>query len=87
MGKTHLVIGDQHAHPDFSNERADWLGKLIVDVKPDVIVNLGDCGDFASLSQIEKGKKVNGLSFDKDLNAFLDFQDRMFSSLYQKIVR
>ena len=29
--KNLLVIPDQHAHPDFNNNRADWLGKLIID--------------------------------------------------------
>lgn len=31
-GKVHLVIPDSHAHPDYNNNRADWLGELIADV-------------------------------------------------------
>ena len=42
MTKVHLVIPDPHAHPDHNNNRADWLGQLILDLKPDVVVNLGD---------------------------------------------
>ena len=32
--KVHLVVPDSHAHPDYNNDRADWLGQLIADLKP-----------------------------------------------------
>ena len=77
--KTHLVIGDPHAHPDFSNDRADWLGKLILDLKPDVVVNMGDTADLASMSSFDKGKaSFHGRNYQKDIEAHLDFQDRMW---------
>ena len=47
--KVHLCTPDVHAHPDFNNDRADWLGKLILDLKPDVVVNIGDAADPTSL--------------------------------------
>lgn len=79
MSKTHLVIPDQHAHPDFDNSRADLLGKLIKDIKPDVVINLGDAADLASLSSYDKGKaSFHGRNYEKDINAHLDFQDRMW---------
>lgn len=82
MSFTHLVIPDQHAHPDYNNDRADWLGKLIKDLKPDVLVNLGDAADMASLSSYEKGTKgFIGRAYEKDINAHLEFQDRMLSPL------
>jgi hypothetical protein len=63
----------------FSNERADWLGKLICDVRPDVVVCIGDAGDFHSLYQVDKGKKsFQGKTYAKDLSSFLDFQDRVW---------
>ena len=78
----HLVIPDQHAHPDFSNERADWLSKLIVDIKPDVIVNIGDAADMPSLSSYDKNKRIfQGRSYKKDIDSHLDFQDRMFHQM------
>jgi len=77
--KTHLVIGDPHAHPDYSNARADWLGKLILDLKPDVVVNMGDTADLASMSSFDKGKaSFHGRNYQKDIEAHLDFQDRMW---------
>ena len=79
-GKVHLVIPDQHAHPDFSNDRADYLGRLIKDLKPDVVVNLGDAADMASLSSFDKGKaSFNGRNYEKDILAHLDFQERMWA--------
>ena len=79
MTKTHLVIPDQHAHPDYPNQRADWVGKLIKDVKPDVVVNMGDAADMASLCSYEKGKSsFVGRSYEKDINSHLEFQDRLW---------
>ena len=82
MAKTILVVPDQHAHPDFNNDRADWLGKFILDVKPDIVVNMGDAADMASLSSYDKGKRsFYGKSYKKDIDAHLDFQDRMWAPI------
>lgn len=79
MGRTHLVIPDSHAHPDFPNDRADWLGELIADIKPDVLVHIGDSADLASLSTYDKGKRsFQGRNYKQDIAAHLEFQDRMF---------
>lgn len=78
--RTHLVLPDPHAHPDFNNDRADWIGKLIVDLKPDVFVNLGDMWDLASLSGYDKGKaRFQGRSYRKDLDAGLEFDERLWA--------
>lgn len=78
---THLVIPDSHAHPSHNNDRYSWLGHLILEVKPDVVIDIGDWWDFPSLSSYEKGAKkaYEGRQYNKDLNAGLDAQDRMFS--------
>lgn len=79
---THLVISDPHAHPDHDNERADWVGKLILDVRPDVVVNIGDMWDFPSLSSYEKGKKSFwGRAYNRDLAAGLDFDRRLWGPI------
>lgn len=79
---THLIIPDPHAHPDHNNDRADWLGRLILDLQPDVLVNLGDMWDFPSLSGYDKGKaSFHGRSYQKDLNAGLDFDERMWAPI------
>lgn len=80
MTKTHLIIPDSHAHPDHNNKRYEWLGHLINDVKPDVVVDIGDWWDMASLCSYDKGTKgFEGRRYKKDVEAGLDAQDRMFS--------
>lgn len=80
MSKVHLVIPDQHAHPDYGNERADWLARLIIDIKPDVVVNIGDAADMPSLSSYDKGKRsFHGKSYAKDIQAHQEFQDRLWA--------
>ena len=37
-----LVIPDGHAHPDYDNDRFDYLGRFILDQRPDTIVCIGD---------------------------------------------
>lgn len=79
---THLIVPDPHAHPDHDNERADWLGKLILDLQPDVLINLGDMWDFPSLSGYDKGKaSFHGKSYHRDLNAGLEFDERMWAPI------
>lgn len=76
---THLVIPDPHAHYQHNNDRADWLSKLIKEVKPDVVVNLGDQWDMPSLSGYDKGKKsFVGRTYRADLDAGLEFSDRLW---------
>jgi len=80
MSRTHLLIPDPHAHPDHHNDRADWLGQLIRDVKPDVVINIGDAADMPSLSSYDKGTRAfQGRNYRDDINAHLDFQDRMWA--------
>lgn len=75
---THIVIPDPHGHPDFHSKRATWLGKLILDVKPDVVINMGDMWDLPSMNTYEMGKKTWGRSYKRDLNAGLEFDDRLW---------
>jgi hypothetical protein len=76
---THLVIPDSHAHPSYNNNRADYLAKLIIDLKPDVVINLGDQFDMASLSGYDKGKRsFVGRSYKLDIDAGLEFSERLW---------
>jgi hypothetical protein len=81
MGKTHLVIGDSHAHPDYDNERFTWLGKLIHDIRPDVVVNIGDLADMASLCFHSKPLELENARYDRDCDSAKDAQERMFTEV------
>lgn len=79
---THLVIPDSHAHPNYHNKRAEWLSKLIIDIKPDVVIHIGDSADMPSLSSYDKGKRsFHGRTYRADIDSHLDFQDRLWSPL------
>jgi len=79
---THLVIPDSHAHPDFDNRRYTMLGLLIHDLKPDVVVDIGDWFDMPSLCSYDRGKKsFEGRSYKRDIEAGLDAQDRMMHEI------
>lgn len=85
MGKTHLVIPDSHAHPDYHNERYSWLSKLIADVKPDVVVDIGDFWDMPSLCSYDKGtRSFEGRRYRKDIDAGLEANDRLITPLRKR---
>lgn len=82
MSKTHLIIPDSHADADHNLNRFTWLGKLVADIKPDVVVNLGDMADMPSLCSYDKGTKgYEGRRYSKDINAALEAQDRFFTPI------
>jgi hypothetical protein len=65
-----LVIPDTQIRPEDDVQFLGWIGRYIVDKKPDVIVHLGDFADMASLSSYDKGKKsFEGRRYKKDIEA------------------
>lgn len=79
---THLIIPDSHAHPDFHNKRFTWLGKLVRDIKPDVVFNMGDWADMPSLCSYDKGTQgYEGRRYKQDVECAIDAQDRFFHEI------
>ena len=79
---SHLIIPDSHSKPGVSNERYTWLGKFIVDTKPDVVVNIGDWADMHSLSSYDRGKReYEGRRYKHDIAAANDALDRVHHEL------
>lgn len=71
-----LVIGDPHTDPDVPNIRFEWLGNLITDRLPDIIVQMGDWADMKSLSSYDRGKRdFHGRSYNRDIEAGNDALD------------
>ncbi len=53
-----------------------------MDVKPDVVVNLGDNADMPSLCSYDKGRAAFvGRTYVADINSHLDFQSRLWSPI------
>lgn len=70
IGKTHLVIPDTQAKAGVPDDHLRWIGKYIVDRKPDVVIHLGDHWDMPSLSSYDRGKKqFEGRRYKLDVKA------------------
>ena len=73
--KDYLIIGDTHAHPKFSNKRFTNLGKLEVDLKPNIVVQIGDWFDMEHLFDIKTKDKFNMKEYKKDIAAGIEAMD------------
>lgn len=70
VGKKILVIPDAHAHPDVGHDRFHYLGKFIVDKKPDIVISIGDWADMQSLCYYDKGTiHAEGQRYIRDIEA------------------
>lgn len=79
MSKTAVVWSCAHADPAVSNERFDWLGKLIYDVKPDYCIDLGDGADMRSLNSYDTRypQAIVSQNYEEDVEAYNDSQERL----------
>lgn len=69
-GRTHLVIPDTQIKPGVPTIQLEWIGKYIIERKPDVIVHLGDHWDLPSLSSYDRGtKSMEGRRYREDVDA------------------
>ena len=85
MSNTHLILPDAHAHYQHNNNRAIYLGELINDTNPTVVINLGDTFDLPSLSSYDKGQRsFQGRSYAADIAAGQDFHDKLWSTVRKR---
>jgi hypothetical protein len=67
------VIPDVQAMPGVPMEHLTWAGQYLCEKRPDIIVCIGDFGDFPSLSRWGQGQghaSWEGRRYTNDLNAF-----------------
>lgn len=80
--QVHLIIPDSHADPERHNRRYTLLGKLIADVKPDVVVDIGDWFSMQSLCSYDRGTKgFEGRRYKLDIQAGLDAQEKLLAPI------
>lgn len=74
-----LVWSCAHSDPKHKNERFDWLGKFIYDVKPDLCIDLGDGADMRSLNSYDSRypQQIVSQSYEEDIDVYNDSQDRL----------
>lgn len=81
---SHMVIGDAHAKHGVSNDRFTWAGKMALDYRPDVIIDIGDWADMESLCSYDKGKKsFEGRRYKKDVRAAVDARKRFLAPIQE----
>jgi hypothetical protein len=80
MSKTAIVWSCAHTKPEVTNERFNWLGDLIEDIKPDYVLDLGDGADMSSLNSYDTRypKAIVSQSYEKDINSYNDAQSRLW---------
>jgi len=82
LGRSHFVIGDVQAKPGLNYPHLHAAGKLIVERRPDVIVNIGDFGDFPSLSSYDRGTgSAEGRRVKDDMLALFEASDILLAPL------
>ena len=75
-----IVWSCAHADPKHSNERFDWLGAYIYDMKPDLVIDLGDGADMRSLNQYDTLRGTKSFvtqSYEADVKSYIDSQQRL----------
>ena len=89
MNKTHLVFTCAHASPEVDNKRFDYLGQLIYDLRPDLVVDLGDFDDMKSLNSYDTRypQAIVAQNYEKDIEHGQEARDRIwrkFSKMKRK---
>lgn len=76
--RDHLVIPDNQVKPGVDISYVKPLAQLIMKRKPEVIVLLGDVGDFPSLSSYDRHKlQFEGRRYKEDLKSLHKFLDEL----------
>ena len=83
IGKKHLFIPDTHCKPNTDKEYFKAIGNLIVDMRPDVIVHIGDHWDMASLSMYEDRSSAyfHDKTYKEDVEAGIEGMNNLLNPL------
>ena len=78
-----LVIPDLQIKMGVPMKHLYWIGRYIVDKRPDIILQIGDLADMESLSSYDVGKKsFEGRQYTKDINAAVEGQTILLGPLF-----
>lgn len=70
LGRSHMVIPDTQVKPDVPTDHLRWIANYALEMRPDVIVQIGDWADMHSLSAYDKGKRCyEGRRYVRDIDA------------------
>jgi hypothetical protein len=81
----HLILPDAHSKPGECLNRFTWFGKLVNDLQPDVVINIGDFFDMESLCSYDTGTGyAEGRRVKKDLEAGWQAQDLLMQPIIKR---
>ena len=88
MTKTAIIFTCAHSDPSVSNDRFDWLGSLIEDIRPDYVVDLGDTIDLKSLNSYDTRypQAIVTQNYERDIEHHQEAMDRVWGR-YRKTKR
>ncbi len=79
-----LIIPDTQCKPGVAMDHLTWLGKYICDIRPDIIVHIGDHYDLPSLSSYDRGTAaIEGRRLSADLTAGDEGIARIMAQIYK----
>lgn len=79
----HIVIPDCQVRPGDDTKYLERIGKYIVELKPDVVVQIGDFADMPSLSSYDVGKKsFEGRRYKADIEAANNAMECLLAPLW-----
>lgn len=75
--KTVVVFSCAHSDPETDNSRFKALGQFLYDLKPDMVIDLGDGADMRSLNSYDDRypKALASQNYEKDINSYNDAQE------------
>lgn len=78
-GKTVVVLSCAHSDPSVPNDRFNWLGDFLYDLKPDMVIDLGDGADMRSLNTYDTRypQALVAQSYQADIEHYNDAMERM----------
>ena len=82
------ILTDAQVMPGVKMDHLSWYGQYVADKKPDVIVCIGDFGDFPSLSKFGRGERdFAEHRWAKDLAAFHEGMQLFLDPIEAEIAR
>ena len=80
MSKTYVVFTCAHADPSVDNKRFDLLGKFLYDLRPDVVIDLGDFDDMKSLNSYDTRypQAIVAQNYEQDITYGQEARDRIW---------
>ena len=74
-----MVFTCAHSDPSVPNDRFDWLGEFLYDLRPDMVVDLGDFADMRSLNTYDTRypQQIVTQSYERDIEHSNEAQDRI----------